>query len=154
MCLQHLFYVLFGFVVLVIARKRDDWPSASLENSFDEEAVCKLCYKKCPGSTRDEVELFEKTTDLENLPNSYPLKCFMHCVMEEAGALHRNAAQLNYAHVMQEIDKLQKDHQKIVIAMGKGCIKRVRDITDPVEFAYALNVCCKKNDNDHYYFIY
>lgn len=117
-------------------------------SGFDEQAVLKICYAKCPGATREEVELFEKTTDFQNIPSSQPLKCFIHCIMEETNAIHPNTTRINMGMMMEELNKVNKTQQEIIFAMSKGCMKRVRLIKDPLEFAYALNVCCKQNDND------
>lgn len=106
----------------------------------------KFCYQKCPVD-REEAKRFEEATDLKHLPDSYLLKCYLHCLMEETGAIKRNSTSLNMALMMDAINELPRDQQDIIFGMGRGCVRRIMNIRDPLQYVYILNVCAKENDN-------
>lgn len=97
---------------------------------------------------REEVQRFELSTDLKNLPDSQVLKCYIHCVMEETGAIKRNSTRINVGLMMDLINDLSREQQDIYFRMSRGCIKRTMHIKDPFQFAYIMNVCAKENDNE------
>lgn len=109
--------------------------------------VIKYCFQKCPVDP-EELKLFELSTDLNHLPNSYLLKCYIHCTMEETGAIKRNSTKINVGQMMDTINQLPKEQQDILFAMGRGCVRRIMNIKDPLQYAYILNVCAKENDNE------
>lgn len=94
------------------------------------------------------MELFEKTTDFENLPKSRALKCYIHCCLVETKAIYPNSTRINMENMMGVIDKLDKEEIDIILRMSRGCIKRTMNIRDPWEYAYVLNACVKQNDNE------
>lgn len=96
---------------------------------------------------REEVELFEMTTDFEHLPNSLALKCYFYCVMEACRVFKPNSTRLDIAYMMDIVEQLPREEQDIVFKIGRGCVKRIIHIKDPFEAAYEINVCGKENDN-------
>ncbi|XP_055312781.1 uncharacterized protein LOC129574601 [Sitodiplosis mosellana] len=154
MCLQLGSHLILGFLVLVAAFRSENWPPKALIEHMDIPAIVKYCLDQCPGSTKAEMELFEKTTDLQNLPNSRELKCYMHCCLVESRTILPNSTRLNMENMMVVMEKLRKEDVDILLRLSRGCIKRTMNVRDPWEYAYILNTCAKLNDNEHYYFIY
>lgn len=107
----------------------------------------KICHEKCQNNL-DEVKRFEMTTDFKNLPNSKELKCYMYCFMMACKVFKSDTMRLNTVFLMEQIEKLPRYQQDILFGMGRGCIRRILNIRDPVEIAYTLNVCSKENDNE------
>lgn len=102
---------------------------------------------RCPGkNVLKDMEFFEKTPDIYNLPNSQELKCYINCVMGESKVILPNTTRINIETMTNVMDKLSKDDQYIIIAMSRGCIKRTMHIRDSIEYTYIFNVCCKQND--------
>lgn len=123
------------------------WPSEYLKANIDFDGMSKECYAKC-GPCRDEVMQFELTDDFEHLPNSTGVRCYLHCQMVLLGVLEPNTAQLAGGKFIDLLADMDANERRIWIGMSRGCLKYVRNILDPVQFAYAWNVCAKHNDNE------
>lgn len=123
------------------------WPPEILINACDISPIVKKCYEQC-NVTSEEVQRFELTTDYDHLPHSNELKCYLHCVMASCGVFKPNSTRLDIAYMMEIVERLPREEQDIVFAMGRGCVKRIQNMKDPIEIAYTLNVCGKQNDNE------
>lgn len=49
---------------------------------------------------------------------------------------------------MEQIERLSRCQQDILFGMGRGCMRRILNLRDPLEISYTLNVCSKENDNE------
>lgn len=107
----------------------------------------KTCYN-VSGVDKKELIEFEMTEDLEHLPDSQAIKSYFRCFGELSESVEPKSNKVLLGKVGQLFVDLTREQQEIYIAMGKGCIKRVRAIKDLVEFAYQLTVCFKQNDNE------
>lgn len=105
------------------------------------------CYDKC-NATYEEIQRFELTTDFAHLPNSVEIKCYFYCVMSSCGVFKPNSTRLDIPYMMDLVEQLTKEQQEIVFGMGRGCMRRVFNMKDPLEISYLLNVCSKQNDNE------
>lgn len=102
------------------------------------------CKEKC-NVNRDEVEKFELTDDILNLPNSYELKCYFLCGFVECGMMNFDSYKFDPSVFIDLVPKLtDKDHANY-IKLSRGCLNRIRKIKDPIEVAYEMNVCMKQN---------
>lgn len=168
MCIQLHSFLILGFVVLVVAYRTEtvyfiifpnknlcftykfyifQWPPAALLNQFDVMAIRNICINRCPGeNVLKDMEFFEKTTDINNLPKNRELKCYINCVMTESNTIFPNSTRINMENMINVLDKLSKDDQYTIIAMSRGCVKRTMHIRDSIEYTYILNVCAKQND--------
>lgn len=97
---------------------------------------------------RKELVEFEMTEDLEHLPNSRAIKIYFLCFGELMGALDRKSNKVLLGKVSEFFADLSREQQEIYVRMGRGCVKRVRPITDLLDFAYVGAVCFKQNDNE------
>lgn len=123
------------------------WPPEILLNACDFTSILKKCYQSS-NVTSEEVKRFEQTSDLNNLPHSNELKLYFHCVMATCGVFKPNSTRLDIAYMMELVERLPREQQDIIFMMGRGCVKRVQNMKDPIEIAYTLNVCGKTNDNE------
>lgn len=100
------------------------------------------------GVERSEIKAFEASDDLEHLPNSKALKEFFRCVGEAGETIDKKSNKLLLAKAGNFFAELTREDQEIYVRMGKGCMKYLRQFTDRYEFAYELQVCLKRNDNE------
>lgn len=91
---------------------------------------------------------FETTDDLEHLPNSTALKTYMRCCHELAETVDTKSNKLLLTKIGNYFADLNKEEKEIYLAMSKGCAKRLKPITDRIEWSYAFYVCWKQNDNE------
>lgn len=90
---------------------------------------------------------FEIGEDLDNLPNSKALKAYIRCYQVETETVDRNSNMLLLGKIGALFPELTKEQKDIYLGWGKGCMKRLKPITDPIEWSYALFICFKRNDN-------
>lgn len=110
---------------------------------------------KCVDQEKPDVELlkkFELTTDLANLPDDRRLKCFMSCSLIEYGIMKVESNSYHPIEFLEVMNQMELSEQRIFLKMGGPCAKK--KFKDPCEMGYQMNVCMKKNDNEHYYLFY
>lgn len=107
----------------------------------------KICYEKT-GADKKELMEFELTEDLEHLPDSHTLKLYFRCFGEEIEGVERKSNKILLGRFADFFAELTQENQAILVGMNRGCMKRIKDIKDPLEFTYTLTVCMKKNDNE------
>lgn len=105
------------------------------------------CFDKCKPS-KAEIQEFELSSDYKKLPNSKPLKCYIHCLFVEYRLFNTTTNEVDLTDFINFLSQLSEKEQNIYLKMGKGCAKKVRRIKDPIEKIYQGQICLKENDND------
>ncbi len=101
------------------------------------------------GVDRREIMEFEMTTDLDHLPDSDVLKAYILCYSEEHEFVDKKSPKIVIGgRGGSYIIDITKEEANLYLGMMKGCVKKLRGITDRKELAYQLQVCWKTNDNE------
>lgn len=100
------------------------------------------------GVDKKEIIELEMSEDLEHLPNSRPLKIWLRCIGELTEGLDTKSNKINLSKFADFYGDLTREEQEIFVRMGSGCGRRLKNITDLLDFAYEGTVCFKKNDNE------
>lgn len=128
--------------------KFQQWPPIkTISKHWDVDLVVQTCYNESNVSQKEVME-FEMTTDLEHLPDSRELKKFFTCYQEMNETIDRKANKFLLAKFGAFIADLPKEEAEQYLKMGKGCVKLIKDIKDHMEYAYQLQVCYKRNNNE------
>ncbi len=99
-----------------------------------------------------ELERFELSTSFDNLPDDRSIKCYMSCLYVEFGFIVEGSSSLQLMTFIGLMGEMKDFERDIYLKMGRGCGKLKSK--DWCEAIYAINLCWKKNDNEHYYLFY
>lgn len=91
------------------------------------------------------MKLFESTRDLDNLPNSKQLKCYIHCTYVEFQLIKPNGTKFDFSRFLEVMAKMDPEDANKYYIMGKGCAKKLKPIKDSIEYVYQYHVCQKTN---------
>lgn len=123
------------------------WPPPIFFEHYNISTGIIKCRDQCHANLR-EVELFEKTTDLNNLPHSDSLKCYIHCGCLQLHLMKPNSTKVDIGEFLTLMADLSDEINLKYFRMSRGCHEKIRKLKDPVEVAYQLNVCYKRNAPD------
>lgn len=113
---------------------------------YDLDYIVPTCYERS-GVDKKELMEFEMTDDLEHIPDSREIKLYIRCWNELSESVDLKANKMLLSKFGELLADFTKEEKEIFIGFGKGCIRRIKPITDPIEWSYALIVCYKQNDN-------
>lgn len=134
-------------MIQIIISKLFQWPPYSVfSKHFNIDHIVKTCYDRC-GVDKNEVIEFEMSEDLEHLPNSQALKCYIRCSGELFETLDTKSNKILISKYADVFPDFSHEEQEITVRMASGCLKKVKKVTDRLDFAYELTVCIKRNDN-------
>lgn len=94
------------------------------------------------------LQEFELTKDLENLPNSKELKCYLYRAYVYYGYIKPTSPKLNFQPFLELMSEATDDEAKRMAKLYAGCEKRAKKSKDPIEVVYIFNACGKQNVND------
>lgn len=98
-----------------------------------------------------KLEEFELSTDLDNLPNDRSIKCYMYCLIMEFEMMKPDSPAIDVTKFVGIMNDMTALEQNIYLKMFRKCNKKYKDYC---EMVYQMNVCAKRNDNEHYYLIF
>lgn len=123
------------------------WPPKALQDIYNSPEKIKKCHNEC-NSTYDIVHDFEISTNLNNLPDSNELKCYIHCAYITLGYIKPNSLKINFQSIYELSSDFTDNEVKRMTKLYAGCEKRIKKIKDLVERVYMMNVCAKQNANE------
>lgn len=94
------------------------------------------------------IQEFELSTNLENIPKSPELKCFLYSAYVHFGYIKSNSPRLNFQSFIELASEFTDDEAKRMIKLFSGCEKRAKKSKDPIEVVYIFNACGKQNVNE------
>lgn len=89
-----------------------------------------------------QIEKFEKTRDLKNLPDSRELRCYMYCLLRQWGYMKEGSSDTHPEALLEFLERIQPHEFDRYTAMNKKCGNKIKE---PCDKAYALNKCWKSN---------
>lgn len=98
-----------------------------------------------------KLEEFELSDDFDHLPDDRAIKCFFHCIYIEFRFMKPNSQAFDPSEFVGIMNEMTQEEQSIYLKMTKKCNRKNKDLCDMV---YNMQVCMKKNDNEHYYVTY
>ena len=81
--------------------------------------------------------------DMKNLPDDPRLKCYFKCLYVEWGIIVEGDPNFHLDHMIDWLETLIPEDQKIYLGLGKGCKSKKKDMCEKM---YELVVCYKRND--------
>lgn len=75
----------------------------------------------------------------------------MHCLTTEYGFMKPNSTIVDPTSFVEAMNAMETFEQNIYLKMFRKCNKKHKDLC---EMVYQMNICMKKNDNEHYYMFY
>lgn len=99
----------------------------------------------------EKLKEFELTTDFDNLPADRSLKCYLYCLMIEFEFMKPDSPAVDLTKFVGIMNDMETFEQNTYLRMFKKCNKKYKDMC---EMIYQMNVCAKKNDNEHFYLFY
>lgn len=121
-----------------------------MADHFDIKGVVGKC-KELHKPDVKKLEEFELSADFDHLPDDRSIKCYMHCTLLEFGFMKPESQIIDPTRFIEAINLMQVSEQNIYLNMTKKCNRKNKDLC---EMVYRINVCMKRNDNEHYYLFY
>lgn len=114
---------------------------------YDISGFIENCMEKSKPNV-DDLKKFETTDNFDNLPNTKEVRDYFLCLLNEARIIKPNSSKLELSEFMGLVAKMKDEDIDKYHRLIKGCPSKVHSISDPIEVAYQLMVCQKRNAID------
>lgn len=121
-----------------------------LKDHYDIKGLVDKC-KELHKPDVKKLEEFELSSDFDHLPDDRSIKCYMHCLLLESGFMKPQSQIIDPSVFIDVLNLMEVSEQNTYLKMFKKCNRKNKDLC---EMVYQINVCMKRNDNEHFYLFY